>query len=289
MDSVKDELSVRVAKVIDIARQAGAIAMRYANKKVAVETKSDESPVTEADKAVNEFIVASLQRAFPHEAIVAEEDEDGTGGRSVRNPHGNVWYVDPIDGTREFIKKTNMWAVMIGLCRDQKPVLGVIFQATTQTLYYAYAGGGAYKVSVDSMEVRMAASQKDSGFTCVRSARYPVDGDLYFLESFARTRPGCKVITVGSFGLKLVALADGQAEMFVSVSYGSLWDTCAGQVIAEEAGVSVSKVDLRTKTILPLTYDPTRPLALDFPVIVFPKRLMPAFKRYISPSFTSKL
>eukprot|EP00659_Diplonema_papillatum_P008088 gene8088-12434_t len=273
-----NDLPDRLQTVVSIARQAGDIAMTYVNCDVSIETKDDQSPVTEADKAVNTFLVAQLQHHFPGEAIIDEENIAGTGARVVRDKEASTWYVDPIDGTREFIKGTGVWAVMIGLTRAQSPVLGVIYQPTKRQLFYAYKGGGAFKVVDASRKERLHASTRNEGLTYVRSHRRVPEGAALHLESFARSRPRSRVLALGSFGLQLAALAEGKADLLVSAGCGgALWDTCPGQILASEAGLTVAKVDISSKSIVPLRYDPTRSLLLDYPVLCLPTTMFPDF------------
>lgn len=139
---------------IDLAYEAGKIALFYCNKRelLAIETKTDESPVTIADKKVNEYIVDKLQAAFPQARVIGEESVKNTTQDLAK---GAVFFVDPIDGmfyffgkfyfsigTKEFIKNNGEWAVMIGLNIDAIPMVGVVYRAAADQMYYAARGQG---------------------------------------------------------------------------------------------------------------------------------------------------
>src|SRR5262245_6315800 len=123
-----------------LALEAGARLMDYYAHSFTVDWKAPGDPVTAADREASQLIVSSLAREFPKHAILSEEEPDSLS----RLDESHVWMIDPMDGTREFIEHRGEFAVQIGLVMDGTPVLGVVFQPTTNKLYYAAAGHGAF-------------------------------------------------------------------------------------------------------------------------------------------------
>ena len=123
------------------ARDAGRVILDYyGNPELVVDTKPDTSPVTAADKAADALILDRLRTAFPGDAFLTEESPDDAS----RFGKSRVWIIDPLDGTRDFIAQTGDFSVHIGLCVEEQPVLGVVYQPVRQALYHARRGGGAF-------------------------------------------------------------------------------------------------------------------------------------------------
>src|SRR5437868_6219974 len=139
-----------------LAREAGALALRYFGSGIGVEYKADDGgPVTRADREANELIVAGLARAFAADGILSEEIPDDGRWRA----RDRVWMIDPLDGTRDFIRGRHGWAVMIGLCIGERPALGVVFQPTAGWLFRAAHGGPGERVDEAGHVERLRVSQ----------------------------------------------------------------------------------------------------------------------------------
>jgi len=223
-----------VEKELEIAKrlalEAGSVLMKYYQPGVAVDWKGPGDPVTAADREASALIVANLSREFPQHAVLSEEE--------IENPNrlerSHVWMIDPMDGTREFIEYRGEFAVQIGLAVDGVPVLGVVYQPTTNKLYYAAEGRGTFlesgggpkrlHVSEESIASHMTLAVSRSH----RSAR--VDA--------IRERLGINnVIRTGSVGLKVGAVCEGYADLYVHTgSRTFLWDTCGPEAVLREAG-----------------------------------------------------
>src|ERR1700679_3605563 len=121
-----------------IARKAGALALEIREGNLGIETKSHESPVTIADRACEKLIVEELQRAFPEDGLLGEE------GAARESSNGRKWIIDPIDGTRDFIRGTRAWSVLIGLEEHGEIVAGVEYFPATGDMYIAGKGDGAF-------------------------------------------------------------------------------------------------------------------------------------------------
>jgi 3'(2'), 5'-bisphosphate nucleotidase len=222
------ERELEVAK--NIAREAGRVLLEIYGSDHTVEWKGHDDPVTIADKAANELIVAELRRQFPADGILSEEATDD----AIRLSKSRVWFVDPMDGTKQFIEKIGEFSVMIGLAIDGKPVLGVVFQPTNNKMYYAAKGMGAYLEEPLTTKRLHVSSQTDfsqMSAAMSRSHHSPqidrVNAKLGIIQK----------IQSGSVGLKVGILAEARAHLYLHLgSKTNQWDTCAPQAILEAAG-----------------------------------------------------
>jgi len=214
-----------------LALEAGAVALRYHGQDIEVERKPGNEPVTRADREANEVIVAGLQAAFADDAVLAEETPDD--GTRLGRPR--VWMVDPIDGTRDFIRGRDGFSVMIGLCESARPVLGVVYQPVGDRLYTAVRGEGAWFSQLGAAPTRLAVSTigdpAQIRLVASKSHRTAVIDQV-------RARLGISdEFNVGSVGLKLGLIARGERDLYVNPSSkSSAWDTCAPEAILVEAG-----------------------------------------------------
>lgn len=218
-----------------LAKEAGALLLSHFGHHGTVHRKDRQEPVTDADRLANALIVTGLRRAFPGDWVLSEEEPDLPGRLSAER----VWMVDPMDGTEDFIQGETGFAVMIGLCEKNKPVLGVVYRPTTGTLYHAVRGVGAY---LDGQRIRVAATGDVLGARLVasRAHRSPM---LDQVRSALHTRDE---INIGSVGLKVGLVAEGKRDLYVNPAGRSkLWDACAPQAILEAAGGTLTDLDGR--------------------------------------------
>ncbi len=224
-----------LATAIDLAQKAGQRIRALAAGGLAVETKSDDSPVTEADRAANALIVGALAAAFPDDALLSEEAPDD--GSRLRRPR--VWMVDPLDGTKDFIRGQSGWAVMIGLCDGGRPVLGVVYQPIGDKLYYATRGDGAFLVREGGAPARLHVSDVREP-TQIRM----VASKSHRTAAIDRVRAELGIrdeLNVGSVGLKLGLIAEGVRDLYVNpAGHSKLWDACGPEAILVEAGGRLS-------------------------------------------------
>ncbi|CAN0224105.1 unnamed protein product [Ectocarpus sp. 12 AP-2014] len=242
--------AVKVEDVVDIARAAGDVIMGvYSTDPETWESrsKSDDTPVTKADVMADELICSRLRSAYPDIPIISEESEKLP--YEERRDYDFCWVVDPLDGTKEFVKRTGDFAVMIGLCVHGKPVLGVVHAPAQETpkTYYAASGQGAFVLEGGrelcgkglGKSKRISARDfgvRDSGLRlAVSSSRPP--------RAFIASCDSPVTSSIGSAALKAVAVADGTVDMFPCLYPTSEWDTCAPQVLVEEAGGVVLPLD----------------------------------------------
>jgi 3'(2'), 5'-bisphosphate nucleotidase len=227
---------------VDLARRAGGLIRALHGSGIAVDTKDDDSPVTQADREANALIVAALTFAFPGDGIMSEELPDD-GSRMLRP---RVWMIDPLDGTKDFIRGRDGFAVMIGLLDGARPALGVVYQPIGDKLYFATRGDGAFlqrgggaatRIHVSDVrelsQIRMVASKSHRTETIDR-----VRAELGISDE----------LNVGSVGLKLGLIAEGLRDLYVNpAGHSKLWDACGPEAILVEAGGRLS--DLRGELI----------------------------------------
>ncbi len=227
---------------LDLARNAalnaGEILRRhYAQGSVQVREKDDASPVTTADLEANEILVRLLCAAFPDDAVVSEEAPDD-GARASR---ARVWFVDPLDGTRDFVGRTGDFAVHIGLCIDGTPRLGVVYVPVADEMYWACAGqGAAYRGAAGERSLRVSPVSALTDFRVAIGRTHVPPNVQRFLD--ARGSNG-QIRRVGA-SVKLMALARGDLELCLWLHAAEkAWDTCAPEVIVREAGGAMTDVD----------------------------------------------
>ncbi|NOT98155.1 MAG: 3'(2'),5'-bisphosphate nucleotidase CysQ [Sideroxydans sp.] len=217
-------------EVEEIARVAGAAIMDVYGKDFSVQEKEDKSPLTEADAAAHSIITARLAGLQPVLPILSEEAvEDFLGLDSS----ASYWLVDPLDGTKEFIKRNGEFTVNIALIKAGRPVLGVVYAPVPDVAYLAAAGVGAYKV--DSGGVRtaicVATHEPGSSWRVVGSRSHAGDSLAVLLQGLGAHG----LIAMGS-SLKLCLVAEGSADVYPRLGLTSLWDTAAAQCVVEQAG-----------------------------------------------------
>jgi 3'(2'), 5'-bisphosphate nucleotidase len=220
------------------ARDAGRLILSYyGNPEIAVDTKTDTSPVTIADRAADALILDRLRTAFPGDAFLTEESPDDP----VRFAKNRVWIIDPLDGTRDFLAQTGDFSVHIGLCVDGQPVLGVVYQPVRQALYHARRGGGAFMESSGVQSRISTSTRSEPSELRVGISRLNPDEGLGKCLAASGLAP--RAVAMGA-SVKHMALARGDLDAVLNLSPAEQeWDTCAPEVILREAGCTVSDGD----------------------------------------------
>ena len=213
-----------------IARAAGDAIMSVYARDFSVEVKADRSPVTEADRAADGIICSGLAELRPDLPVLSEESSI-TGWEQRRRWH-RYWLVDPLDGTKEFVRKNDEFTVNIALVEDHRAVLGVVFAPALNMEFSGICGRGAWRRDTDGAQVPMRASPSRSNPLRVMGSRsHPGPGLSAFL---ARLGP-YELNPMGS-SLKVCMVADGRADIYPRLGPTSEWDTAAAQAILESAG-----------------------------------------------------
>jgi 3'(2'), 5'-bisphosphate nucleotidase len=213
-----------------LAREAGAIVKTFYQVSPNIRWKDPTEPVTEADRAVNAYLIKQLGQTFPDDGILAEESKDDP----VRLSKQRVWIIDPLDGTLEFIARNGEFCIMIGLALDHVPVVGVVYQPIDDVLYAAARGSGAFVEEFgERFPLRVSKETNPKRFRLVVSRSHRVS-----LVDTMIARIGIqKVRSVGSVGLKIGLITRRQADFYVHPNPGTKeWDTCAPDIILHEAG-----------------------------------------------------
>jgi 3'(2'), 5'-bisphosphate nucleotidase len=255
------DVSKLLTHAIAAAREAGRAVLDVYSSNFSVEQKKDGSPLTLADKRSHGIIVKRLSEIEGNPLPILSE-EGKTIPYEERKRWEYFWLVDPVDGTKEFIRRNGEFTVNIALIRGQRPGLGVIYVPVTDTLYYtALEGAGAYK-EIQGRKVRLPEQQTRDRFTVVGSRSHATEELAAFVDEMKRKHGEIDFISAGS-SLKFCLVAEGKADVYPRFSPTMEWDTAAGQAIAEEAGISVVDRD----TELPLVYN--KQSLLNPPFVVF--------------------
>ena len=238
------------SRELEVAREAalraGTLILRYHRTDVAVDRKAGGEPVTRADREASELILEALQAAFPDDRFVSEE---ATGDLTDLPQARRVWFIDPLDGTKDFIRGHEGFAVMIGLCEAGRPVLGVVHQPLGGGRTFLAAQGEpavleapdgrrplACSTVADLAQIRLVASKSH------RTGKIDeVKGALGISDE----------LNIGSVGLKLGLIALAERDLYINPSsHSKAWDTCAPEAILQAAGGRIT--DLWG---IPLRYD----------------------------------
>lgn len=224
---------IDIDAVIRIAREAGDAILEIYRRDFAVYEKSDASPLTEADLASHRIIVDSLKRLTPEIPVLSEEDADIPF--EERSGWSTYWLIDPLDGTKEFIKKNDEFTVNIALVREHKAVAGVVHVPATGVTYYGEAGKGAWKIENGETTQIHATPQARTPLR-VAGSRSHAGGSL---QQFLAKVGEHEIVSMGS-SLKLCLVAEGKADIYPRLGPTSEWDTAAAQAVVEAAGGMVT-------------------------------------------------
>ena len=240
---------IEMGEILDMLYTAGKTIMYYyKSDSEALDTqfKNDNTPVTIADTAANNVIYTFLKNTFPDIPIISEETE--IASYEERKNWKFVWLIDPLDGTKEFLNKTDEFSINLALVKNGKSVAGFIYLPVFERLYYAIEGQGAYEIK-DGIKSRIFVSTFDLKKTGIKvvSSRSIMDVKT---KAHIKLLDAPEMIRLGS-SLKFVSVATGDADYYPRMIHIMEWDTAAGQIIIEEAGGSL--VDGNTG--LPLVYN----------------------------------
>jgi 3'(2'), 5'-bisphosphate nucleotidase len=216
----------------DIAVRAAAAILAVYESDFAVEHKDDRSPLTAADLAAHRVIVEGLAALAPDLPVLSEESASIPW--DVRASWSRYWLVDPLDGTREFVKRNGEFTVNIALIDDHRPVIGVVQTPVTGDLACAWRGGGAWRATSGAAARRLSPRRTASPLVVAGSRSHGSEHEAALL---ARLGP-CAKRPLGS-SLKFVCIAAAEADLYLRLGPTSEWDTAAGQCVLEQAGGAV--------------------------------------------------
>ena len=216
--------------------EAGRMALEIAANPYPIEEKAGGlGPVTAADKALNEFLVSRIHKLFPSDVIVAEESASAVGAETA----SRAWFIDPIDGTKDFIRGSAEWSVLVGVAQSGKPIAGWVYQPKIDRLWYGIKNEGAYfeEKGLPPQRMQCQVITDLSKATAVTSRSHPESR----ANRTVRDMGIPKTYQHGSVGLKMCEIALNNANVYFNYSGKcNLWDTCAGEAILSEAGGRVS-------------------------------------------------
>jgi 3'(2'), 5'-bisphosphate nucleotidase len=238
------DITALLEPVVELAHEAGRKILDIYDSEFAVQEKDDKSPLTEADMASHHAIVAGLGALTPDIPILSEESADLPFAE--RSAWQRYWLVDPLDGTREFIKRNGEFTVNIALIEDGVAVLGVVHVPVTGVSYLGCRGKGAFKREQGGSERAISVRALGSGPVMVVGSRsHRGDSLNRFLEKLGEH----EMVGMGS-SLKLCLVAEGAADIYPRLGLTSEWDTAAAQCVVEQAGGTVTDTAMQ-----PLRYN----------------------------------
>ena len=234
---------------VEASLEAGKRIMEiYENEDFEVDFKGDDSPLTKADLASHKIIMGYLQDT----GIPVLSEEGKHMDFAERKDWSKLWIVDPIDGTKEFIKRNGEFTVNIALIQDQKPILGVIYVPALQDLYFADKENGSYKAENVSFDAsfenivkngrRLPLQSERTQFTVVASKSHLSQETVEYIDELKSKHGDVDSISKGS-SLKLCMVAEGAADEYPRFAPTMEWDTAAAQAVLEGAGGKVLRVD----------------------------------------------
>ena len=232
-------ISVDIDSIGQIAKEAGSEVINIYQRDFDIEFKSDQSPLTEADSKSNDVIIKALRSLHPDISIISEENKKVP--YSERSLWGQFWLIDPLDGTKEFIKKNGEFTINIALIRDGLPVLGVVYKPVDEILYVAEKNSGAFKTEKYGKISRISNNVHYSELEKIKvvASRSHLTAEVNeFIQDLENEGKIVEMISVGS-SLKLCLVAEGSANVYPRFGPTMEWDTGAAQAVVMESGRSV--------------------------------------------------
>ena len=235
MEGLRRSASDLLEQVMPVARAAGRAIMEVYGTDHAVNSKADQSPVTEADVRAEAIILAALRRLTPEIPIVAEE---AVAAGEVPAVSDKFWLVDPLDGTKEFISRNGEFTVNIALVHQGVPVMGVVFAPALNRLFAGAQVVGAFLEDATGRRRIHCRSAPPEGLTVVASRSH---GDAAALDAFLSGRKVASLVSAGS-SLKLCLVAAGEADLYPRLGRTMEWDIAAGHAVLLAAGGRVTDI-----------------------------------------------
>jgi len=234
---------------LSIAREAGKKILEIYQSDYTIEHKEDNTPLTTADLAADKIILTALEELTPEIPVLTEESEHIPF--TTRQRWQRYWLVDPLDGTREFIKRNGEFTVNIALIENHKSILGVITAPVLDTEYFAWQDGGAYKKVATQPPEKICTRKADPDNLVIAGSRSHSSEKL---KTYLQKLGNVELLSVGS-SLKSCMVAEGSVDLYPRLGLTSEWDTAAAQCIVEQAGghmtqTNTSEIRYNTKDSL---------------------------------------
>jgi 3'(2'), 5'-bisphosphate nucleotidase len=226
------------SEIYYITKKAGELIMEFYSGHIQVMVKGDESPVTYADLAANKYIVEQLQELTPDIPVVSEENDVADNKKAAKN--GVFWLVDPLDGTRSYIKRTGEFTVNIALVEHGKVTGGAIYVPVRDVGYFTAEDGNAYKQDGNNLPTQILVRPKpQDGLVVIASSSHRNKETNDYIESLDKV----KEIVSASSSIKLCLVAEGKADVYPRFGRTMEWDIGAGHAILAAAGGTVVNAD----------------------------------------------
>jgi len=232
---------IDIQKINNIAKKAGNKIMQVYQHDFDVDYKADNSPLTKADIKSNEIITKNLKKLYPQIPILSEESQEVP--YDIRKNWEYFWLIDPLDGTKEFVKKNGEFTVNIALIHKDTPVLGVIYAPVLEILYYAQKDQGAFKQEKDKRPQRLPIhkhTNDDILKVIVSKSHYNQETKEFVDNLQNQYKKNIDFVNIGS-SLKLCLIAEGKADIYPRLAPTMEWDIAAGQAIVEQSGGKIIK------------------------------------------------
>ncbi len=227
---------------VDIARHAGDKILEVYNSEYSIEHKDDKSPLTDADMAAHHAIVDKLAKLTPEIPVLSEESAKLPFEQ--RSQWQTYWLVDPLDGTREFIKRNGEFTVNIALVHDHRSIIGVIHVPVLKTDYFAWQDGGAFKIENGGKAQGIQVKKLDGGTLTIAGSRSHGSQAMQdYMQKLSQQMGEPQLLSMGS-SLKFCLVAEGKADLYPRLGLTSEWDTAAAHCIVEQAGGFVTQTDM---------------------------------------------
>lgn len=238
----EDWVNDLLLNIVGLAREAGQVILKlYGETNPAVEYKHDDSPLCHADMASHHVILGGLTRLCPEWPVLSEESGEIPFDR--RSSWRYFWMVDPLDGTKEFLRRNGEFTVNIALMNCSVPIIGVVYAPALDILYFAAKGEGAWKTHGKTTSRIWSARTQNRAPRVMVSRSHQFGEDVEeVLKRFTGSSGNCEFIPMGS-SLKFCLLAEGAADFYPRTGPTMEWDTAAAHCILEEAGGSVVALD----------------------------------------------
>lgn len=225
--------------LLQTAQIAGEAIMRIYEQPFDVAQKADNSPLTEADTAANQIIIAALTQRYPDIPYISEESK--LTDYAIRQTWQACWLIDPLDGTKEFVKRNGEFTVNIALVRQGIPVIGVVYVPVTQTMYYAIEGEGSYRIQNGITQKLLIDPIEPDKAVRIVASRSHLNADTEQYIAAQQARYGQVELVSSGSSLKFCLLAEGRAHLYPRFAPTMEWDTAAGHIVATEAGAKIAQ------------------------------------------------
>jgi len=237
----------RRARLIEGVHAAGREVMAIYEQGFSVETKADQSPLTEADMAAHHSLIALLEDLTPEVPVLSEESDEIPF--ATRETWQRYWLIDPLDGTKEFVSKNGEFTLNVALIENGVPVFGIVYAPVLQTTWVGQVGGEVFKIAQGiyiNIQVRELPDPENEPWKVVGSRRHGAEA----FDAFCSGLPAHECVSIGS-SIKLCLVAEGNADLYPRLAPTSEWDTAAANAIVTAAGGEV----LNAETLEPLRYN----------------------------------